>query len=204
MKQELSPKMQDKIAFYRSMRRKEAKPFFEFPVLPPSLRLKYVPLDYSNYHTLHELFGEDDNRFVNVEFKEKERIGIYVVDLREFAKYSPKRGAFDWLIYLDDQAVGVIHLYDLTREKRDDKYKRCTIGFSIAKAYRRNGFASEAIHHLTTYVFEHFADIDKVIAYTFPDNIASIGVLQKLGFAPNSSDYLFSERYSFFEKSRLG
>lgn len=202
MEQQLSQKMQDKIAFYRSMRRKEAKPFFEFPPLSPSARLEYLPLDYDNYHILHELFGQEDNPFVNLEFKEKEKIGSYVVDLREFAKFSPKRGAFDWLIYYEDMPIGVIHLYDLTREKIDDKYKRCTIGFSIAEKYRRLGFASEAILHEMNYIFDHFPDIENILAYTYPDNEASIGVLRKLGFLPNTTDFLATYRYSFFEKKK--
>ncbi len=203
MKQQLSQKMQDKIAFYRSMRREEAKPFFEFPPLQPSVRLHYRPLDYDNYHILHELFAAEDNPFINLEFKEKERIGIYVVDLREFAKFSPKRGAFDWLIYQGDQPIGVLHLFDLSRERANGKNKRCTIGFSIGKEFRRNGFASEAISHQVEYIFEHFQDIERIIAYTFPNNEASIGVLRKLGFAPNSKDYLSTDRYSFFEKGRV-
>ena len=202
MKEQLSQKMQDKIAFYRSMRRKEARPFFEFPPLLPSSRLHYAPLDYDNYQVLHELFAAEDNPFVNLEFKEKEKIGIYVVDLREFAKYSPKRGAFDWLIYLDDQAIGVLHLFDLSREKANEKFKRCTIGFSIGKEFRRKGFAFEAIAHQIEYIFTHFKDIERIIAYTFPNNAASIGVLQKLGFTSNSKDYLSTDRYTFFEKQR--
>ena len=195
--------MQEKIAFYRSMRREEARPFFDFPPLLPSARLQYQPLDYDNYEILYQLFAEEDNPFLNIEFKEKEKIGIYVVDLHEFAKFSPKRGAFDWLIYWKGRPIGVLHLFDLSRERADEKYKRCTIGFSIGKPFRRNGFASEAISHQIEYVFEHFKDIDRIIAYTFPDNEASIGVLKKLGFTSNFKDYLSTDRYSFFEKWRV-
>ena len=202
MEKQLSQKMQDKIAFYRSMRRKEAKPFFEFPPLLSSARLRYLPLDYDNYHVLHELFGEEDNQFVNLEFKEKEKIGNYVVDLREFAQFSPKRGACDWLIYYGEEAIGVIHLYDLTRERLHNKYKRCTIGFSIAREYRRHGFASEAILHQKEYIFEQFPAIESIIAYTDPDNKASINLLRKLGFELNTTDFLPTDRYSFFEKKR--
>lgn len=203
MKQQLSQKMQDKIAFYRSMRREEARPFFEFPPLPPSARLQYQPLDYDNYEILHELFAEEDNPFINLEFKEKEKIGIYVVDLREFAKFSPKRGAFDWLIYWKNRPVGVLHLFDLSRERANGKNKRCTIGFSIGKEFRRKGFASEAISHQIEYVFEHFSNIERIIAYTAPNNEASIGVLTKLGFSSNAEDFLSTDRYSFFEKQRV-
>ncbi|MBX2872728.1 MAG: GNAT family N-acetyltransferase [Saprospiraceae bacterium] len=202
MEQQLSQKMQDKITFYRSMRREEARPFFEFPPLLPSVRLQYLPLDYDNYHILHELFAEEDNPFINLEFKEKEKIGIYVVDLREFAKFSPKRGAFDWLIYWEGQPIGVLHLFDLSRERANGKHKKCTIGFSIGQKFRRNGFAFEAISHQVEYIFEHFGDIERIIAYTFPNNKASIGVLKKVGFALNTKDYLSMDRYSFFEKWR--
>ncbi len=200
MKPELSPEMNDKIAFYHSMRRPQAAPFFNFPVLSPSQRLVYKPLDYDNYEVIHTLFQEDDNRFVNQEFKDKNRIGIYVVDLKEFARYSPKKGAFDWLLYDEDTPIGILHLYDFTQEKLGGKYKRCTIGFAIGKPYRRHGFAAEAIQQGLDYIFKHFEEIEKVLAYTYPDNIASIKLLEKLGFKVNTIDYMPQDRYVFFEK----
>ena len=200
MKPELSPEMNDKITFYRSMRRPQAAPFFNFPVLPPSRRLVYVPLGYDNYEVIHTLFQEDDNRFVNQEFKDKKRIGIYVVDLKEFARYSPKKGAYDWLLYDQNTPIGVLHLYDFTQEKLDSKYKRCTIGFAIGKPYRQQGFAAEAIQQGVSYIFKHFEEIEKVLAYTYPDNTASIKLLEKLGFRANTIDYMPQDRYTFFER----
>lgn len=200
MKPELSPEMNDKIAFYRSMRRPEATPFFDFPILPPSKRLTYVPLEYHNYEVIHTLFQEDDNPFVNKEFKDKNRIGIYVVDLKEFARYSPKKGAYDWLLYEQDTPIGILHLYDFTQEKIDGKYKRCTIGFAIAKPFRRQGFAAEAIAQGVDYIFQHFKKIERVLAYTYPHNTASIKLLTKLGFRVNRVDYLPQGQYTFLEK----
>jgi RimJ/RimL family protein N-acetyltransferase len=182
------------------MRRPQAAPFFSFPVLPPSRRLVYEPLDYHNYEVIHTLFQEDDNRFVNQEFKDKKRIGIYVVDLKEFAKYSPKKGAYDWLLYDQNTPIGILHLYDFTQEKLDGKYKRCTIGFAIGKPYRQQGFAAEAIQQGVDYIFKHFEEIEKVLAYTYPDNTASIKLLEKLEFRANTIDYMPQDRYTFFEK----
>lgn len=202
MKAYISPDMQEKIDFYRSMRRPEAVPFFNFPAISPSQRLTYIPLGYENFEVLFDLFKADDNRFVNPEFKDKERIGIYVVGLKEFAKYSPKRGAHDWILYHQEAPIGVLHLYDFSKEKRDGKHQKCTIGFAIAKPYRRLGFGAEAIAQGINYIFSNFESVNCIMAYTYLDNEASIGILTKLGFLPNTSDYAHHSRYAFFEKFR--
>jgi len=55
------------------------------------------------------------------------------------------------------------------------------IGYSILPGYRRRGYASEA---LAVVIGEAFAkdDVTRIIADTYPDRAASIGVLEKNGF----------------------
>ncbi len=54
-------------------------------------------------------------------------------------------------------------------------------GYSIVQPFQRRGFASEAVGSLIDWAFG-YADVRRVIAHTYPDHAASIGVLRKLGF----------------------
>ncbi len=197
----ITDRMQVRMDKIRSMRRPEAQPYFHFPELLPSERLSYRPLGYDNYLTLNELFINDDSPYTNPEFKQLERIELYVVSLLEFAQYSPKRCGKDWIIHLAESGapIGVVHMYDLTKETHKDSHRNCTIGFAIAAPYRRRGFATEAVDHLTTYIFQHF-NLTHILAYTTKDNQPSQKLLSNLGFIRNDQDYSHPDHYAFFEK----
>jgi [ribosomal protein S5]-alanine N-acetyltransferase len=55
------------------------------------------------------------------------------------------------------------------------------IGYSIVRDAQRRGFASEAVRGLLNRAFVD-GRVDRVIAHTLPQLVASIGVLQKCGF----------------------
>lgn len=54
-------------------------------------------------------------------------------------------------------------------------------GYSILPEYRRRGFASEALAALIERVFAN-SEVKQLIAHTYPELAASIGVLRKAGF----------------------
>jgi RimJ/RimL family protein N-acetyltransferase len=56
------------------------------------------------------------------------------------------------------------------------------IGFQVRKVQRRRGYAAEALRALVTWAVSH-PDVRSVIAETAENNVASIGLLEKLGFA---------------------
>jgi ribosomal-protein-alanine N-acetyltransferase len=55
------------------------------------------------------------------------------------------------------------------------------VGYGVVTAYRRAGYASEATGALIERAFA-FPEVRRVIAETYPELVASIGVLQKHGF----------------------
>ena len=75
------------------------------------------------------------------------------------------------------------------------------VGYSVLEAQQRRGYASEAVEGLVAWAFGH-AEVTRVIAETYPELVASIGVLEKTGFrfiGPGSED-----RVIRFERRRSG
>ena len=64
---------------------------------------------------------------------------------------------------------------------KDDDARQAVIGFSIASAYWRKGFATEALTALLDYLFEDI-DLHRVTADCDVENVGSWKTLEKLGF----------------------
>jgi [ribosomal protein S5]-alanine N-acetyltransferase len=109
------------------------------------------------------------------------------VDLDQFQRMVAARprqlhpgssGRFEWLIYLKDveTPVGWTSLRISERSVSTGE-----IGYSVIRAYRGRGIASEAVRALVEEAFAS-AKLRKVRAYCVPDNVASRAVLKKVGF----------------------
>ena len=55
------------------------------------------------------------------------------------------------------------------------------LGYAIAPEFQRRGYASEAVLAMLKYAFAH-RSVNRVLAETLPDLVASIGVLRKADF----------------------
>jgi RimJ/RimL family protein N-acetyltransferase len=172
------------LKMYRKMRRPNAKPHFDFKNLPNSKRLTYKMITWRNYKTYLDLFGKDESPFVMTEFKTEEAMQEYTLFMLESNRFSGKRAACDWLIYLKDKTpIGVLHVYDLNMEFYDGVHPKPQFGYAIAEPFRKQGYAFEATSHLLNWIPKQFKRYE-ILAHTHKNNEASIGLLQKLGFTP--------------------
>lgn len=94
-----------------------------------------------------------------------------------------------------EQAGWWMHFFVLRGESADERvligtggYKgpstedgTVEIGYTVASEYQRQGYATEASRGLVSHAFT-FPEVHRVVAETFTDLAASIGVLEKLGF----------------------
>lgn len=162
--------------------------WFPFHNLPDSERLCYELTQWNNYTDYLTLFQNDPSPFTDKRFKNKELLDEYAVGLLEIMYYDNKRAGCDWILRLPDgNPIGVLHFYDLSKEQEnpsdedDDFYDACSIGYSIAAPYRRQGYAFEACLHLLHHAKATFNRY-KLQASTLESNTASVALLKKLGF----------------------
>jgi RimJ/RimL family protein N-acetyltransferase len=69
---------------------------------------------------------------------------------------------------------------DLGLHFQDEKHRTVEIGFTIAPAFQRRGYAYEAVREILQYVFEILGK-HRVTASVDPRNIASSSLLEKIG-----------------------
>lgn len=185
---------------WREARSPQMKQHFFLPNVGPSVRLAFEPLSYENGTQLFEMFKDDDDAFIDERFKSIEETEDYIACMLEYAQFSGKRAAFDWLLKSREtgEYMGVFHLHDLSKEVFGSANKKASVGYAVAKKYRGQGFAREAIQHFTQFLFEN-SDKSKLLVYTSKKNINSIRLMQSLNWQQNDDKYVYSDEYSYFE-----
>jgi len=86
--------------------------------------------------------------------------------------------AISWGITLkgEDRLIGGLGFYFWERV-----YYKTELGYSVARPYWRRGIATEAVRALTQFGFETL-HLHRINVDTRMDNIASVRLMQKLGF----------------------
>ena len=110
--------------------------------------------------------------------------------------HPPKQG--QWLqLALELKETGAL-IGDAAFCIKDDDARQAVIGFSVASAYWRKGFATEALTALLDYLFEDI-DLHRVTADCDVENVGSWKTLEKLGFRREAhfvESFLVDNRYT--------
>jgi [ribosomal protein S5]-alanine N-acetyltransferase len=75
-----------------------------------------------------------------------------------------------------DTLVGTCGLFAWNRA-----WRKCTLGYELVAASRRNGYMHEALQTCLTWGFDNM-DLNRIEANVHPDNAASIRSIERLGF----------------------
>lgn len=140
-----------------------------------TLNIKDAPslanLVYENklYWSVYEPLHREDFYTTTVQ-REKIRESLHLMqEKREFSF-----GIFE---HNTDKMIGNISLYSLKRMP----FSSGLIGYSLDKQFSGKGIATEAVHIVKSFGFEH-VHLNRIEAYVSPRNIGSIRVLEKNEF----------------------
>jgi [ribosomal protein S5]-alanine N-acetyltransferase len=142
-------------------------------------RLKLVPVTAENAQLLWDVLQEPDLR----DYQD-----LPDLDLAQFLRAvseRPKRlapgatGRFEWLVYFDEAGPGAVGWVSLRISDRT--LSTAEIGYSIVRACRGRGIATEAVSALIGEGFRS-ARLRRIRAYCVPENLSSRTVLQRNGF----------------------
>jgi [ribosomal protein S5]-alanine N-acetyltransferase len=76
----------------------------------------------------------------------------------------------------NDRCIGMVNYH-----RRDTRNRRLQLGYLTAPKYQRNGFGTEAVQAVLNYCAEAL-NIHRVEALIHPDNLASLRLVEGLGF----------------------
>lgn len=141
-------------------------------------RLRLVPVTSTNAELLWQVLQEPDLRdYQDLPDLDRTQF-LRVVGARPKRFVAGTAGRFEWLLHYDgdDEPLGWVSM-------RISESNRTTgeIGYSVVRAHRGKGIATEAVAALIDEGFSR-ARLQEIRAYCLPENTFSRAVLQRNGF----------------------
>jgi len=147
------------------------------------LLLRWLTAD--DVPALYAIFSDADVvRFMSIQHLTSDAARLALLD--EIHKGFRGGTLYQWGVQLDQSIVGTCTLADINR-----KHRRAELGFALARAFWGRGLMLQALPTVIQFAFERL-DLHRIEADTDPRNIASMRVLERLGF---QREGLLRERY---------
>jgi RimJ/RimL family protein N-acetyltransferase len=142
-------------------------------------RLRLVPVTAANAGILWEVLQEPDLR----DYQDLPNLNraqfLKAVGARP-TRFGPGTvGRFEWLLHF--VAAGSPPLGWVSLRVSENDRLSAEIGYSVVRAYRNRGIATEAVMALIEEGFDQ-ADLQRIRAYCLPENRSSRAVLKRSGF----------------------
>ncbi|NDI35335.1 GNAT family N-acetyltransferase [Chengkuizengella sediminis] len=147
-----------------------------FPQLETE-RLGLVKIEEKHIQSYYEIMSKDEvTKFYGMNSLKNIEEATKIVDLFENT-FNKSRG-IRWGILMKDlnRLIGTLGLNNLNTGS-----KKAEIGYELHPSFWGKGIAAEAITEVLEYSFQEL-DLFRIGAITFPDNVASNKLLEKLGF----------------------
>ncbi len=141
-------------------------------------RLRLEPVTAANAGTLWDVLQEPDLRDFQ-DLPDVNRTHFLRTVSGRPTRFGPgATGRFEWLVHLADKTepVGWVSL-----RIAESSRAIAEIGYSVVRAHRGRGFASEAVAALVDEGFRR-TRVQRIRAYCLPENLASRAVLRRNGF----------------------
>ncbi len=164
----------------------------EFPLLSERLLLR--PFEHSDAPAAHEVYRDElVMRWVGTgPVRRPEQTAAM---LGGYIEHQRKYGFSFWAVILRDsgELVGDAGLY-----RRGD---RIELGYTLGRDHWGQGYGTEAAGACVAAAFEKLG-VDQVEALVRPENVASAGVLAKLGFEPRDRVFMHGAPHVRFVRDR--
>ena len=98
---------------------------------------------------------------------------------KRMALFDEREGQYMIVLKETGNVIGTVNVFEDTSRA----VEAMEIGYSVAPAYKRRGYAYEALSALVTLLQKELG-LELITAGTLPENTSSIGLLNKLGFRP--------------------
>jgi ribosomal-protein-alanine N-acetyltransferase len=161
-------------------------------------RLIIRPFDLRDTDSLHEILGQEEvTRYLPEDVMSLEEVKRTVAWLTEcYQKNTP-----DHIVKLtlavvwkeDLRLIGWCGLGPLEFNPKDTE-----IYYGLQKEYWGKGIATEAAKAMLRYAFDNIK-LDKIVAVTHPDNIASVKIIEKMGMSYRKRIDGLRTEHSFYE-----
>jgi ribosomal-protein-alanine N-acetyltransferase len=117
------------------------------------------------------------------------------------ARYAARKEVM-WAVTLRERE-GVLGFVDLHEWNR--YHRRAEIGYSLARAWWGQGFASEYVQAVIGFGFKHM-NLHRIEALTIADNLRSVRMLERLGFRREGTrrEYSWEDDGTFHDSAVYG
>ena len=116
------------------------------------------PIDVDNFYNL-----DHHRKFLNYEYKQMLRLSV--VRFWIYRKEDPSN------------IIGTVSFRNIVKPI----YSACQVGYKMDKAFTGKGYCTEALRAGIDIIYSNL-EIHRMEAFVLPENIASITILEKLGF----------------------
>lgn len=163
-----------------------------FPVIETE-RLCLVEIEEEHIDAIYDIFSraEVTKYYGMAPFDKKEQAGNMILS---FAKNYTEKHVTRWGITVKETSefIGTVGLNNLQMWA-----KRAEIGYDIHPSFWKKGYAYEAAIEIVKYSFQQL-QLFRLVAITYPDNVASSSLLVKLGFQKEGllRGYIFDGKQS--------